>query len=146
MFGPYIHKYYYNQSIADGYTLKLIREEVETSYKARLRETLERLEVEAGSIPKKALYSHPKFVGDMLTYILNDFRKGRKLLDSSIGGMIVCDSSEQAREIAEQMSKQTEFSYALVLHDEGSKQHIIDHKNINSTLLKVLLNILSILL
>ena len=139
VFGPYIHKYYYNQSIADGYTLKLIREEIETSYKARLRETLERLEVEAGSIPKKALYSHPKFVGDMLTYILNDFRKGRKLLDSSIGGMIVCDSSEQAREIAEQMSKQTEFSYALVLHDEGSKQ---DRKDIQQDFKKGAIDIL----
>ena len=32
-FGNYIHKYYYNQSIADGYTLKLIREEIETTYK-----------------------------------------------------------------------------------------------------------------
>jgi type I restriction enzyme R subunit len=26
IFGDYIHKYYYNASIADGYTLKLIRE------------------------------------------------------------------------------------------------------------------------
>ena len=26
VFGNYIHKYYYNRSIADGYTLKLIRE------------------------------------------------------------------------------------------------------------------------
>lgn len=33
VFGNYIHKYYYNQSIADGYTLKLIREEIETKYK-----------------------------------------------------------------------------------------------------------------
>ena len=32
IFGDYIHKYYYNQSIADGYTLRLIREEIETEY------------------------------------------------------------------------------------------------------------------
>ena len=31
LFGDYIHKYYYNASIADGYTLRLIREEIETS-------------------------------------------------------------------------------------------------------------------
>ncbi|MFM6265046.1 MAG: hypothetical protein ACKPFA_00820, partial [Dolichospermum sp.] len=30
LFGDYIHKYYYNASIADGYTLRLIREEIET--------------------------------------------------------------------------------------------------------------------
>ncbi|SPP32098.1 Type I restriction enzyme EcoR124II R protein [Arsenophonus endosymbiont of Aleurodicus floccissimus] len=28
LFGSYIHKYYYNASIADGYTLRLIREEI----------------------------------------------------------------------------------------------------------------------
>ena len=35
-FGDYIHKYYYNASIADGYTLKLIREDIETTYKIQL--------------------------------------------------------------------------------------------------------------
>lgn len=139
VFGPYIHKYYYNQSIADGYTLKLIREEIETSYKSKLRETLAHLEVQMGSIPKKELYAHPKFVSDMLTYILDDFRKGRKLLDSSIGGMIVCDSSEQAREIAEQLKGQDEFTYALVLHDEGTKQ---DRKDIQKDFKKGNIDIL----
>jgi len=33
IFGDYIHKYYYDASISDGYTLKLIREEIETNYK-----------------------------------------------------------------------------------------------------------------
>ena len=139
VFGSYIHKYYYNQSIADGYTLKLIREEIETSYKSKLRETLAHLEVQMGSIPKKELYAHPKFVSDMLTYILDDFRKGRKLLDSSIGGMIVCDSSEQAREIAEQLKGQDEFTYALVLHDEGTKQ---DRKDIQKDFKKGNIDIL----
>lgn len=31
IFGDYIHKYYYNQSIEDGYTLRLLREEIATS-------------------------------------------------------------------------------------------------------------------
>ena len=61
VFGPYIHKYYYNQSIADGYTLKLIREEIETTYRTQMAATLEQLEVQMGSIKKKDLYSHPKF-------------------------------------------------------------------------------------
>ena len=39
-FGDYIHKYYYNASIADGYTLKLIREDIETTYKFQLKEAL----------------------------------------------------------------------------------------------------------
>ena len=36
VFGKYIHKYYYNASIADGYTLKLIREGIETEYKMQI--------------------------------------------------------------------------------------------------------------
>ena len=31
IFGPYIHKYWYNNSIKDGYTVRLIREAIETS-------------------------------------------------------------------------------------------------------------------
>jgi len=36
LFGDYTHKYYYNASIADGYTLRLIREEIATNYKIAL--------------------------------------------------------------------------------------------------------------
>lgn len=75
VFGPYIHKYYYNQSIADGYTLKLIREEIETTYRTQMAATLEQLEVQMGSIKKKDLYSHPKFVKEMVDYIVDDYKK-----------------------------------------------------------------------
>lgn len=37
VFNEYFHTYYYDRSIADGYTLKIIREEIETSYKERLQ-------------------------------------------------------------------------------------------------------------
>lgn len=40
IFGDYIHKYYYNQSIADGFTLRLMREDIETSYKENLKSVL----------------------------------------------------------------------------------------------------------
>ena len=39
-----IHTYYYNKSILDGYTLKILREEIETSYKNKLKEIYEDLE------------------------------------------------------------------------------------------------------
>ena len=45
LFGDYIHKYYYNASIKDGYTLRLIREEIETSYKLTLQKALEEINV-----------------------------------------------------------------------------------------------------
>lgn len=125
VFGNYIHKYYYNQSIADGYTLKLIREEIETTYKNQLNATLDQI-VRQGSIAKKNLYAHPKFVEKMVDYIIRDFEEGRTALDSSIGAMIVCDSSEQAREVDRQLKRFSAYTHALVLHDEGTKQ---DRKN-----------------
>ena len=125
VFGNYIHKYYYNQSIADGYTLKLIREEIETTYKNQLNATLDQI-VRQGSIAKKNLYAHPRFVEKMVDYIIQDFEEGRTALDSSIGAMIVCDSSEQAREVDKQLKRFSAYTHALVLHDEGTKQ---DRKN-----------------
>ena len=121
VFGNYIHKYYYNQSIADGYTLKLIREEIETTYKNQLNATLDQI-VRQGSIAKKNLYAHPKFVEKMVDYIIQDFEEGRTALDSSIGAMIVCDSSEQAREVDRQLKRFSAYTHALVLHDEGTKK------------------------
>lgn len=121
VFGNYIHKYYYNQSIADGYTLKLIREEIETTYKNQMNETLDQI-VRQGSIAKKELYAHPKFVEKMVDYIIHDFGEGRNVLDSSIGAVIVCDSSEQAREVDRQLNHFNAYTHALILHDEGTKQ------------------------
>ena len=100
IFGDYIHKYYYNASIADGYTLKLIREEIETNYKMVLEETLKEIEILQGDADKRVLYAHPAFVEPMLDYIVNDFESSRfNFTDSSIGAMVVCDSSNQAREM-----------------------------------------------
>lgn len=121
VFGNYIHKYYYNQSIADGYTLKLIREEIETTYKNQMNDTLDQI-VRQGSIVKKELYAHPKFVEKMVEYIVHDFGEGRNALDSSIGAMIVCDSSEQAREVDKQLNRFSAYTHALILHDEETKQ------------------------
>ena len=101
-FGDYIHKYYYNASIADGYTLKLIREGIETKYKKQLEDTLKEIEVLKGDIDKKAIYAHEKFVAPMLDYIVQDFTDSRvRFGDKTIGAMVVCDSSEQAKMLFE---------------------------------------------
>ena len=102
LFGGYIHKYYYNASIADGYTLRLIREEIATNYKIALQQALAEAEVLQGDIDKKLVYAHPAFVEPMLDYIVTDFEKSRGALnDASIGGMVICDSAEQARQLFE---------------------------------------------
>ncbi|MCB4437836.1 DEAD/DEAH box helicase family protein [Alteromonas sp. McT4-15] len=102
LFGDYIHKYYYNASIADGYTLRLIREEITTQYKIELQKALEEAEVKMGDVDRKLIYAHPSFVEPMLTYIVNDFEKSRGALnDTTIGGMVICDSSDQAKQMFE---------------------------------------------
>ncbi len=129
LFGDYIHKYYYNASIADGYTLRLIREEIESNYKMKLRDALSELEVLEGEINKKLLFSHRRFVKPMLDYIIEDFNKSRITLgDKSFGAMVICDSSDQARKMNDIfMNENYENSKyikgaALILHDEGSKE------------------------
>ena len=102
LFGDYIHKYYYNSSIADGYTLRLIREEIETNYKLTLKEALKEIEILKGDADKKVIYAHEKFVEPMLKYIVEDFERSRiSMNDNSIGGMVVCDSSDQAKKMYE---------------------------------------------
>jgi type I restriction enzyme R subunit len=97
-FGDYIHKYYYNASIADGYTLRLIREGIETKYKLLLEQALKEIEILKGDADKRVVYAHEKFVEPMLDYIVEDFVNSRNRFgDHSIGGMVVCDSAEQAR-------------------------------------------------
>jgi len=98
LFGDYIHKYYYNASIADGYTLRLIREGIETSYQMQLQEILKALEIQQGDLDKKQIYAHKRFVEPMLDYIIDDFQASRIAHDdNSIGGMVICDSADQAK-------------------------------------------------
>jgi type I restriction enzyme R subunit len=80
----------------------LIREDIETSYKFDLQKTLaaiyEDTEILKGSGNKKLVYAHRKFVEPMLDYIVKDFEQARIAMnDNTIGGMVVCDSSEQAK-------------------------------------------------
>ncbi len=149
LFGDYIHKYYYNKSIADGYTLRLIREEIETSYKMTLQKALDEIEILKGDADRRFIYSHYKFVEPMLDYIINDFQNARIAMgDNTIGGMVICDSSDQAKKMYEvfsgtyaeapvdlsmaasepvvygepQTDKNKINSAAVILHDIGTKQ------------------------
>lgn len=126
IFGDYIHKYYYNDSIRDGYTLKLLREEIETTYKEKVRNVMSDIKVQIGDINKKELYAHEKYVQPMLEYIIKDFKQSRvRFGDKTIGGMVVCDSSEQAREMFKIFNDTKEghgLTSALILHNEDDKE------------------------
>lgn len=129
VFGDYIHKYYYNRSIADRYTLRLIREGIATTYRRKLQKTLDEIEVFKGALTKKEVYAHPKYVKGLVEYIVEDFRKSRVATnDNSIGGMIVADSSEQAREIFTELQKSS-YTCALILHDEDDTETRRNNRN-----------------
>jgi type I restriction enzyme R subunit len=113
LFGDYIHKYYYNRSIADGYTLRLIREDIETSYKLILKEALAEIKVLKDPKNRTLLYAHEKFVEPMLAYIVDDFEKSRVMKnDRTAGAMVICDSSEQAKEMARIFEEKYAFKAA----------------------------------
>jgi type I restriction enzyme, R subunit len=125
LFGDYIHKYYYNSSILDGYTLRLIREEIDTSYKLSLEKTLDKIKILKGDINREQLYSHKKFVEPMLDYIFNDLEKSKLIMNNkTIGGMVVCDSSDQAKKMYEiyENKYKKKFTAGLILHDAGNKE------------------------
>lgn len=147
LFGNYFHKYYYNMSIADGYTLRLIREQIEGNFKMEMKEVMDQIKVLQGDITTRNIYAHPKFAEPLLDYITKDLIKFRKdLEDTSLGGLVVCDSADQAKElfrlfqekygeqetdasllmVAEPKAKygrneEVKLTSALILHDENDK-------------------------
>ncbi len=136
VFGEYFHTYYYDKSIQDGYTLKIIREDIETSYRERLSEIYEKLEtlVQKKDIKKSQIIEHDSYVKELLRYILTDLKQFRVLKnDKSLGGMVICETSEQARklyayfdeiqtELNQVASSPSHFRAGLILYDSDDKE------------------------
>jgi len=136
VFGDYIDTYYYDRSIADGYTLRLMREDIETIYKQQITEILDRLtkevEVRRKDIDHNAIIEHESYINGLLDYILRDIRKSRiQQAAPHMAGMIVCETNPQAREmfrLFEERNKpenlqpgEKPLKAVLILHDEGDK-------------------------
>ena len=129
LFGDYIHKYYYNMSIKDGYTLRLIREGIKTTYRVKLAEAHSLLEdkVQKGLLKKQDITCQPEYVQPLVDYIESDFRGFRLITEDEtlklgappVGGIIVCDSSEQAVAVHEEIERRGNFSSVLVLSTIG---------------------------
>ena len=132
VFGNYLHSYYYDRSIADGYTLKIIREDIETSYREKLTEVHEKLEtlVEKKDIKKGELIEHDNYVDELLRYIINDLVNFRKIQgDETLGGMIICETSGQAEKlfahfdkIQKEINDKLNLRVGLILHDYEDKE------------------------
>ncbi len=136
IFGEYFHTYYYDKSIQDGYTLKIIREDIETKYKEKLTEIYEKLDklVQKKDIKKSDIIEHETYVKELLRYIITDMNHFRALHgDSTLGGMIICETSEQARklyeyfnDIQDELNNSTglnsHMKAGLILHDSDDKE------------------------
>lgn len=98
IFGDYIHTYYYNASIADRYTLRLIREDIGSNFKIKMQEILNSIRVQVGAVNAASVYKHHSYVQPLLDYIIDDLKAFRiKNNDLSLGGMVVCNTSDQAK-------------------------------------------------
>ena len=136
IFGEYFHTYYYDKSIQDGYTLKIIREDIETSYKEKLSQIYEKLEtlVEKKDIKKNQIIEHDNYVKELLRYIITDIKQFRMTRgDDTLGGMVICETSEQARklfayfdevqmELNKTSSNPSSLKVGLILHDSDDKE------------------------
>ena len=152
VFGDYIDKYYYDKSIADGYTLKLMREDIETSYKEKLINLLDEAQknnplIKKGDISKDVIIESDNYLSSLLEYIIKDLKRFRiEKNDKTVAGMIVCETNKQARRLFEiyknlqhysQTGTQASYNInlaaeaipiyskptaALILHDEGDKE------------------------
>jgi type I restriction enzyme R subunit len=136
VFGNYLHIYYYDKSIQDGYTLKIIREDIETKYREKLSEIFEKLDklVEKKDVDKDQIVEHETYVKELLRYIISDLRNFRIIQgDNTLGGMVICKTSEQARklfslfyeiqnELNDSSSAKSAFKAGLILHDSDDKE------------------------
>ena len=84
VFGSYFHTYYYDKSIQDGYTLKIIREDIETKYKEKLSAIYEKLEtlVQKKDIKRDQIVEHDSYVKELTRYIISDLRQHRIIAKS----------------------------------------------------------------
>ena len=152
VFGDYIDTYYYDKSIADGYTLKLMREPIQTVYKEKLTAILDELagnvEVKKSDIDRDKIIEHEKYLNALIDYIIDDIRKFRiEKADNTVAAMIVCKTNQQARNFYDLWCQRYDVAKkyeemkltgtydpmkapkiekpllaTLILHDEGDKE------------------------
>ena len=115
-FGDYIHKYFYDKSIADGYTLRIKKESIETTARSEIKKNLD---LENPTVAKSDIYESEDYIQALCKFIDKDFRYFRLTNgDDSIGGMIVCASNPQAKKIKRWFDESSDLTAGLVISDE----------------------------
>ena len=127
-FGDYIHKYFYDKSIADGYTLRIKKENIDTVAKSEIKKNLE---IEDKQLEDKDVYESDAYVKALGAFIERDFINFRlQNSDTSIGGMIVCRTNPQAKKVHQWFKNNSKLNAGLVITDtDDPKQKNINHNN-----------------
>ena len=128
-FGDYIHKYFYDKSIADGYTLRIKKEQIDTAAKTEIKENLDIINQDLNS---KDVYESNDYIEAISKYIERDFKQFRLVnTDDTIGGMIVCRSNYQAKLIHEWFKVNSSLTTGLVMSDSENNavQNEVNRQN-----------------
>lgn len=126
-FGDYIHKYFYDKSIADGYTLRIKKENIDTVAKSEIKKNLD---IEDNKLNDKDVFESDAYVSCLGTFIERDFNNFRlQNADNTIGGMIVCRTNPQARKVHEWFKKNSKLSTGLVITDANDPAQAQINKN-----------------
>ena len=116
-FGDYIHKYFYDKSIADGYTLRIKKESIDTTARSEIKKNLE---LENPKVSKTDATESEDYIQALCKFIEKDFRYFRLTnSDDTIGGMVVCSSNLQAKKIKRWFDEQSDLTAGLVISDEA---------------------------
>ena len=120
-FGEYIHKYFFDMSIADGYTLRIKKEPVQTKVLKDIKKNLEGHSDEL-NLNIASVFESEAYISALGDYICKDFDNFRSVKsDQTLGGMIVCRSNKQAEKMTEWIKKNTDIKVGLVIHTEDEK-------------------------
>ena len=126
-FGDYIHKYFYDKSIADGYTLKIKKENIDTVARAEIKNNLD---IEDNRLNDKDIYESDAYVKALGKFIDKDFINFRlQNSDPTIGGMIVCRTNLQAKKVHEWFKNNSKLKTGLVITDMDDPAQKLINKN-----------------
>lgn len=126
-FGDYIHKYFYDKSISDGYTLRIKKEKIETVVRKKIKNNVHLEDRDPNSAD---VYESDEFIADLGRYIEKDFKNFRVVNgDNSIGGMIVCRSNPQAEKMYAWFRDHSSLSAGLVISSADPKQAAANEHN-----------------
>lgn len=127
-FGDYIHKYFYDKSIADGYTLRIKKENIDTVARTEIKKNLE---IEDNKLENKDVYESDAYIKALGQFIKKDFINFRlQNSDPTIGGMIVCRTNLQAKKLHEWFKNNSKMNTGLVITDTNDpKQKQINKNN-----------------